>query len=99
MVLLSDITWISGSYKEDHRFFNSELEAEEWTNALYSDFVPYIANKLNVGYASPDKKVIQSLEKLLPEWADYHEVKIHICKENISADGEVIFKVWTQQAD
>ena len=54
---MENVKWINGSYngsyKEDNRIFDSEIQAEEWVDALYPDFGPYLFNKINVGYASP----------------------------------------------
>ena len=48
---MENVKWINGSYKEDNRIFDSEIQAEEWVDALYPDFGPYLFNKINVGYA------------------------------------------------
>ena len=54
-----NVKWINGRYKEDNRIFDSEFEVKEWTEALYPDFVAYLCDKNNVGYETPDEKVIK----------------------------------------
>ncbi|MEK4537090.1 hypothetical protein NST21_17480 [Peribacillus sp. FSL K6-1552] len=93
---MENVKWINGSYKEDNRIFDSEIQAEEWVDALYPDFVPYLFNKINVGYATPDEKVFKYLVNYLPEWARYNNVNVSIYTEKITKDGQVIFKIWTQ---
>ncbi|WP_080846260.1 hypothetical protein [Cytobacillus gottheilii] len=88
---------ISGGYKEDHMIFDSEYEVEEWVESLYSDVVPYLANNMNVGCVTPEKKLVKSLENYLPSWADFNEVNIQIHSEQGKEDGKVIYKIWTQQ--
>ncbi|WHT47307.1 hypothetical protein QNH10_13965 [Sporosarcina thermotolerans] len=61
---MENVKWINGSHKEDNRIFDSEFEVKEWTEALYPDFVAYLSNKNNVGYATPDEKVINYLASL-----------------------------------
>ncbi len=94
---MQPVNWISGGYKEDHMIFDSEYEVEEWVDSLYSDMVPYLANNINIGYATPDQKVVKSLENHLPSWATFIEVNIQIHSEKVNVDGKVIYKVWTQQ--
>ncbi len=76
---MENVKWINGSYKEDNRIFDSEIQAEEWVDILYPDFGPYLFNKINVGYASPDEKVIKYLANYLPKWVRYinENVSIH----------------------
>jgi hypothetical protein len=95
--LVEYIIWINGSYKEDNRIFNSSIQAEEWADSLLPDFGPYLVSKVNVGYATPDEKVIKCLEYLLPKWASYNNVKITIHKEKTIVDGQEIYKIWAQQ--
>ncbi|NRD78484.1 hypothetical protein HPT25_14045 [Bacillus sp. BRMEA1] len=94
---MENIVWISGSYKEDNRIFNSKIQAEEWADALLPDFGPYLISKINVGYATPDEKVIKYLESILPKWASYNNVKISIHRDITTIDGQEIYKIWTQQ--
>ncbi|MEI2358720.1 hypothetical protein, partial [Mesobacillus zeae] len=95
LVPLKNVKWINGSYKEDNRIFGSEFEAKEWTDALYPDFVAYLGNKINVGYATPDEKVIKYLASFLPQWADYNNLKVDVCTEKTKIDGQIIYKIWT----
>lgn len=94
---MGNIEWISGSYKEDSRIFDSKIQAEEWANALLPDFSPYLISKINVGYVTPDEKVIKYLEYILPKWASYNNVKISIHRDITIIDGQEIYKIWTQQ--
>ncbi|MDQ0201981.1 hypothetical protein [Neobacillus ginsengisoli] len=68
---MENIVWINGNYEEDIRIFDSKRQAEEWADALLPDFGPYLISKLNVGYASPDEKVIKYLEYILPKWPNH----------------------------
>ncbi len=97
MLTTENIKWINGSYIEDNRIFNSERQAEEWVDALYPDFVAYLSNNINVGYASPDEKVIKYLESYLPKWASYNNVNVSIHIGKITKDGQIIFEIWTSQ--
>lgn len=47
-----DIKWIHGRYNEDSRVLDSQFEAGEWADSLYSDMVG--EGFVNVGYATPD---------------------------------------------
>lgn len=94
---MKNIVWINGSYKEDKVVFDSNIQAEEWADSLLPDFGPYLISKVNVGYASPDEKVIKYLEYLLPKWARHNNVKISIHREKTIRDGQDIYKIWTQQ--
>jgi hypothetical protein len=94
---MENIVWINGSYEEDNRIFDSKRQAEEWTDALLPDFGPFLIRKMNVGYATPDEKVINYLESFLPKWASYNNVKISIQREKTIIDGQDIYKIWTQQ--
>jgi hypothetical protein len=49
---MENIVWINGNYEEDNRIFDSKRQAEEWADALFPDFGPYLISKMNVGYAS-----------------------------------------------
>jgi hypothetical protein len=93
---MENVKWINGSYKEDNRIFDSEFEAEEWTDALYPDFVPFLANKMNVGYKTPDEKVIKYLADFLPGWACSNDINVRICTEKTTVDGQIIYKIWTE---
>lgn len=92
-----EIEWISSHYKEDNRIFDSEYEAWEWADGLLPDFVPSLAKRMNVGYATPDKKVIHHLETLLPKWAGYHDRDVTTKKEITTINGQVIYKIWTEE--
>ncbi|MDQ0202227.1 hypothetical protein J2S10_005461 [Neobacillus ginsengisoli] len=93
---MGNIIWINGSYKEDSRVFDSDIQAQEWADALLPDFGPYLISQINVGYATPDEKVIKYLGNLLPDWASYNNVKICIHQEKTIVDGQVLYKIWTQ---
>ena len=75
---MENIKWINGIYKEDNRIFDSDWEAYEWADGLHSDIVPDLAAKVNVGYATPDKKVYSNLLDLIPEWVKGMDVKVNI---------------------
>jgi len=92
-----NIKWINGSYNEDNLIFNSKRQAEEWVDALYPDFVAYLSNNTNVGYASPDEKVIKYLASYLPEWASYNNVNVRIHTGKITKDGQTLYKIWSSQ--
>ena len=92
---MENVTWINGSHKEDHRIFDSAFEAEEWSEALYPDFVAYLDDENNVGYASPDEKVIKYLASRFPKWGDYINLQIGVCIGKTEIDGRVIYKIWT----
>ncbi|MRX56569.1 hypothetical protein GJU41_21715 [Bacillus idriensis] len=94
---MENVKWINGSYKEDNRIFDSEFEAEEWTDALYPDFAVFLFNKINVGYATPDEKVIKYLAYYLPKWAGNNNISFSICTEETKIDGQIIYKIWTEQ--
>lgn len=94
---MENIVWINGNYEEDNRIFDSKRQAEEWADSLLPDFGPYLISKNNVGYATPDEKVIKYLEYLLPKWSDYNNVKINIHREKTIRDGQEIYNIWTTQ--
>ncbi len=75
---MENVKWINGGYKEDNRIFGSEFEAKEWTDTLYLDFVAYFGNQINVGYATPDEKVIKYLASFLHQWADYNNLQVDV---------------------
>jgi hypothetical protein len=52
---------------------------------------------MDVGYATPDEKVIKYLECLLPVWAGYNNVKISIHRDRKIKDGKEIYSIWTKQ--
>jgi hypothetical protein len=89
-----EIEWISGLHKEDSMIFDSEFEAYEWADGLHSDIVPYLWEKVNVGYETPDKKVYTNLLNLLPKWIKEIDVKFNIYNDEIEVDGQVIYKIW-----
>ncbi|SOC15298.1 hypothetical protein SAMN05880501_10868 [Ureibacillus xyleni] len=92
---VDNVKWINGSYKEDNRIFDSEFEVKKWADALYPDFVAYLGNKNNVGYATPDEKVIKYLASLLPQWAVYNNLQIGVCTGKTKINGQIIYKIWT----
>ncbi|QFG00990.1 hypothetical protein PB01_20550 [Psychrobacillus glaciei] len=90
-----EIQWLSGQYSEDNRIFDSLFEAYEWTDSLYPEFLIYLVNKVNVGYATPDEKIIDYLTDFIPKWADYLNVKVTVIKEVTERNGKYIYKIWT----
>lgn len=92
---MENVKWINGSHKEDNRIFDSEFEVKEWTEALYPDFVAYLNNDNNVGYITPDEKVIKYLTSLFPQWANYINLQIGVCKDKTEINGEIIYRIWT----
>jgi hypothetical protein len=94
---MDHIVWINGNYEEDNRIFDSKRQAEEWADALLPDFGPYLISKTNVGYSSPDEKVIKYLEYLLPKLAAYNNVKISIHRTKTITDGQEKYSIWIQQ--
>ncbi|WP_026575631.1 hypothetical protein [Bacillus sp. UNC438CL73TsuS30] len=94
---MEKIVWINGTYEEENRIFDTDIQAEEWVDALLPDFGPYLICQINVGYSTPDEKVINYLEYFLPKWASYNNVKISIHREKTIIDGKNIYKIWTQQ--
>lgn len=91
---MENIIWINGSYKEDHYIFKTHLQAEMWADALYSDFVIYLCSNKNVGYATPDEKVIKCLAVFLPEWINYNQSSGSICLGEEKVNGKIIYKIW-----
>lgn len=87
---MENVIWINGRHNEDNRIFDSEFEAKEWTEALYPDFVAYLSNKNNVGYATPDEKVIKYLVSLFPQWADYNNLQIGVCTGKTEINGQTL---------
>ncbi|MEH7109045.1 hypothetical protein [Bacillus sp. JJ1764] len=94
---MESIVWINGTYEEDNRIFDSSRQAEEWANALFPDLGPYLISKIDVGYATPDEKVIKYLESLLSEWAGYYNIKISIHCEMKIKDGQEIYSIRTRR--
>lgn len=92
---MGNIKWISEGYIEGSRIFDSEFEAREWADALYPDFAAFIGNQMNVGYATPDEKVIKYLAAFFPQWAEYNNVQVDICTEKTEIDDQIIYKIWT----
>ncbi|WP_129583483.1 hypothetical protein [Alicyclobacillus tolerans] len=92
------IKWIHGRYKEDSRVFDSKWEAEEWADSLYPDIVG--EGFVNVGYATPDKKVADFLMRQIPRWAEYlrtHNPSMPAVTVGTSTemvDGLLLYKVW-----
>ncbi|MFE8697558.1 hypothetical protein ACFYKT_14540 [Cytobacillus sp. FJAT-53684] len=94
---MNHIKWVNGSCKEDNRIFDSEFEAEKWADSIYPDFIAYFGYKQDVGYATPDKKVIKHLEVLMPQWAAYNNLQVNVRTEHSKLDGRIIYKIWTEQ--
>lgn len=92
---VENVNWINGSHKEDNRIFDSEFEVKVWTEALYPDFVAYLSDKSNVGYATPDEKVIIYLASLFPQWAVSINLQIGVCTGKTEINGQIIYKIWT----
>ncbi|KGR79677.1 hypothetical protein [Ureibacillus sinduriensis] len=92
---MGDVNWLNGSHKEENRIFDSEFEAKEWAEALYPDFVAYLSDKNNVGYATPDEKVIKYLTALFPQWASYINLQIGVCTGKTETNDQIIYKIWT----
>ncbi len=89
-----DIKWVNGQYPEDNRIFDSEFEAYEWSDSLFPDFSPSLYSRENVGYATPDEKVVNYLMELIQQWADFIHVHVHIQKDNIKENGEEKYRIW-----
>lgn len=94
-VSIENVIWINGSHKEDNRIFDSEFEVEEWARALYPDFAAYLSDQMNVGYATPDAKVINYLAFLFPTWIDYINLQVGICTGKTEINGQIIYRIWT----
>lgn len=92
---MKNVIWVNGSSNEDNRIFDSEIEAREWADALYTDFAAYLSEENNVGYATPDEKVINYLLTFLPQWADYNHFEVEVFTEKIKISGEIIYRIWT----
>ncbi|SHK58365.1 hypothetical protein [Alicyclobacillus tolerans] len=80
--------------------FDSAWEAEEWTDSLYPDTVG--EGFVNVGYATPDQKVVDFLIRQIPRWAEFlrsHNpsmpaVIVHSLIDVV--DGQPRYKVWIE---
>ncbi|GLG01221.1 hypothetical protein Alches_12600 [Alicyclobacillus hesperidum subsp. aegles] len=94
------IKWIHGRYKEDSRVFDSQWEAEEWADSLYPDIVG--EGFVNVGYATPDQKVVDFLIRQIPRWAEFlkmHNPSMPAVAVHSSTDvvaGQPRYKVWIE---
>lgn len=92
------IKWIHGRYKEDSRVFDSEFEAEEWADSLYSDIVG--EGFVHVGYATPDKKVADFLIRHILRWAEFVRTgnpslpPVIAGTSTDTLDGQPLYKVW-----
>ncbi|BDH61648.1 hypothetical protein MTP04_17780 [Lysinibacillus sp. PLM2] len=73
----------------------AQFSLAKYTEALYPDFVAYLSNKNNVGYATPDEKVIKYLVSLFPQWADNINLQIGVCTRKTEINGQIIYKIWT----
>ncbi|MEK5038668.1 hypothetical protein [Sporosarcina sp. FSL K6-3457] len=94
-----EVQWINGQYPEDKRIFDSEMEVFEWTNSLYPDFSNSLCREENVGYVTPDEKVIDYLTDLLPQWADYLNVQVIVHKDKIKEEGKIVYRIWTSKEE
>lgn len=88
-----EIHWVNGHHPEDKRIFDSEMEVYEWTHSLYPDISIYLTIEPSVGYATPDKKVLDLLTKLIPQWAEYLKVKVVIHRDEILEDEKYIYRI------
>jgi len=89
-----EIIWVNGQYQEDERIFDSQFEVYEWTDSLYQDFSNGFLRKENIGYATPDAKVIDCLTELIPQWAGYTNVNVILHKDIIEIDGKDLYRIW-----
>ena len=89
------IHWVNGQYLEDNRIFDTENEVYEWSNSLYGDFLGCLVTKVNVGYTTPDEKVVNSLEKLIPKWANYLNIMVVVQKDKINVNNKYLYRIWT----
>ena len=89
------IHWVNGQYPEDDRIFDSQFEVYEWSDSLYLDFSNCFFRKENVGYATPDIKVIECLTELIPQWAEYMSVNVKLHRDEIKVDGKSVYRIWT----
>nr|WP_106779364.1 hypothetical protein [Lysinibacillus timonensis] len=55
----------------------------------------YLVRGDHVGYATPDKKVVECLAEFIPEWADFLNVKVLVHKNQIVEEGKIIYRIWT----
>ncbi|WP_409368972.1 hypothetical protein [Lysinibacillus sp. 38-6] len=89
-----EIHWVNGQYREDNRIFDSQFEVYEWTDSLYQDFSHRFFREENVGYATPDAKVIDCLTELIPQWAEYTNVNVTLHRDKIEVDGKDLYRIW-----
>lgn len=89
------IHWVNGQSSEDNRIFDTKNEVYEWSNSLYGDFLGYLVSKGNVGYTTPDEKVIKSLDKLIPKWANYLNIMVVVQKDKINVNDKYLYRIWT----
>ncbi|MEK3886676.1 hypothetical protein [Bacillus sp. FSL K6-3431] len=94
-----EIQWMNGQYPEDKRTFDSQMEVYEWTHSLYPDFSNCLFREINVGYGTPDEKVIDYLTELLPQWAGYLNVEVIVNKDKIKEDGKYVYRIWTSKVE
>ncbi|MFJ7666431.1 hypothetical protein ACIQXI_04945 [Lysinibacillus sp. NPDC097195] len=89
-----EIFWVNGQYQEDERIFDSQFEVYEWTDSLYQDFSNGFLRKENIGYATPDAKVIDCLTELIPQWAGYTNVNVTLHRDKVELDGKDMYRIW-----
>ncbi|MEK5486980.1 MULTISPECIES: hypothetical protein [unclassified Lysinibacillus] len=90
-----EIYWVNGQYQEDEQIFDSQFEVYEWTDSLYQDFSNGFLRKENIGYATPDIKVIDCLTELIPQWAEYMNVYVTMHRDKIEVDCKKMYRIWT----
>lgn len=89
-----EINWVNGQYPEDNSIFDSQFEVYEWTNSLYQDFSNCFFREENVGYITPDVKVIDCLTELIPQWARYTNVNVILHRDKIEVDSKYVYRIW-----
>lgn len=62
---------------------------------IVSRFLKSLFREENVGYATPDVKVIDCLTELIPQWAGYINVVVVLHRDEIEVDGKYVYRVWT----
>ncbi|MBS4199161.1 hypothetical protein KHA93_05770 [Bacillus sp. FJAT-49732] len=56
-----------------------------------------MGNQINVGYTTPDKKVIKYIASVWPQWADYNNLLVDINTDKTKIGDQTIYRIWTQQ--
>lgn len=73
-----EIYWVNGQYQEDERIFDSQFEVYEWTDSLYQDFSNGFLRKENIGFATPDVKVMDCLTELIQQSGTILEGELYL---------------------